>query len=72
MRSKMIFGYPLWTLAAILRKQKLHIDLKWREMRSKVIFDILDQYATFIYIECKSLIISQKLLSPKWPPGVIL
>ena len=35
-------GLPKWRPAAILKKKspqkKLHIDLKWREMRSKVIF----------------------------------
>ena len=36
----MIFSHPKWPPAAILwkKKKKLGIDLKWREMRSKVIF----------------------------------
>ena len=39
--SKMAqIGLPKWLPAAILKKkeQKLRIDLKWREMHSKVIF----------------------------------
>ena len=33
-------GFPKWRPAAILKKKKkkFRIDLKWREMRSKVIF----------------------------------
>ena len=34
----MIFDHPKWPPAAILCKKKLHIDLKWREMRSKFVF----------------------------------
>ena len=37
--QKWFFGHPKWPLAAILwKKSKLCIDLKWREMRSKIIF----------------------------------
>ena len=38
--SKMAqIGLPKWPPAAILKKnKKLRIDLKWREMHSKVIF----------------------------------
>ena len=41
--KKVIFSHPKCALVAILcksklKKLKLRIDLKWREMRSKVIF----------------------------------
>ena len=46
MRSKVIFSHPKWPPDAILRqnfqkKEKLCIDLKWQDMRSKVIFSNL-------------------------------
>ena len=87
--SKMAqIGLPTWPLAAILKKiiqkKKFRIDLKWRVMRSKVIFGHPKWPPAAILKKnpkkeklCFDLIWRVMRLKvifghPKWPPAAIL
>ena len=75
-------GLPKWLSAAIWKKKKLHIDLKWRVMRSKVIschpkwppVAILKKKRKKLCIDLKWREMPLKVIfgHPKWPPAAIL